>query len=312
MKPPPGLDTQMLQMDPSKSTHAAIDNSNEVKTPPGNLINVTPLPRLLIRSHSYENALVLNSKAEWGIGRSKESAIVLPDRMVSRHHAIIKAIAPGLFTLIDLESLNGSFVNEQPVKKPVILQNSDRIKIGTTEMDFQCPTRLPRVNVVQGAKSVLMTHSSTVQGVLWREILSSQGVSATWVDAGVKLTKILKFLNSIDQLPSLLLLDLGMPKSNPYDFCSWCRETYPGIKVILVSRIMRAELFATARHWAIRQGAVDLFPGLPERNLLSCMGDIASKVRIVLNALEWQTIEQSPLASTLLALQQQLKLLSLK
>lgn len=274
---------------------------------------VAPVPRLLIRSDYFERSLSLVHRKEWVIGRGKESTIVIPDRRISRRHAIVEAIAPGLFSLIDLDSLNGSFVNQQRVTKPVILQNGDRILFGQTEVNFQTPARMHLVNINYeddplACPTVLMTHASAIQGEIWREILSSQGISVVWAASKLDLMEIMKQLEILGQPPGLLLIDLGTTRSNPYDFCRWCRDIYPDLKVILVTG-MRTEIFPSERQWAIRQGAVDLLAGFPRQNLFGCMVETADKMRVVLNALEWQPLEQSSLVNTLIALQEKINLI---
>lgn len=62
------------------------------------------------------------------IGRSDECDIALPDRQVSRFHARISWNDPG-FYVEDLGSKNGTHVNGQEVKAPVLLHDGDEIQI---------------------------------------------------------------------------------------------------------------------------------------------------------------------------------------
>jgi pSer/pThr/pTyr-binding forkhead associated (FHA) protein len=274
---------------------------------PGASVLVAPIPRLVIRSHWFERSLALNHRSEWVIGRGKDNDIVLPERWISRHHAVLKYVDSAAFSLVDLGSLNGSYVSNQSATQPLILQGGDRITLGDSEIDFQCPSGEFRLNNQNGGgKTVLMTSSSQLQGEIWREILSSQGLSVLWAVSGASVPDLIKHAELIGQLPSLLLIDLVATKDNPYDLCRWCSEKHPKMRVILTTG-MRTELFPSEQQWALRQGALDLFPGFGTTSLLSNMGDIAGRLRVILQALNWQTIEQSPLASTLLALQERLK-----
>ncbi len=274
---------------------------------PGASVLVAPIPRLVIRSHWFERSLALNHRAEWVIGRGKDNDIVIPERWISRHHAVLKYVNSAAFSLVDLGSLNGSYVNHQSATQPLVMQGGDRITLGDSEIDFQCPSGDFRLNNHNsGGKTVLMTSSAQLQGEIWREILSSQGLSVLWAVSGASLQDLIKHAELIGQLPSLLLIDIEATKDNPYDLCRWCSENHPKMRVILTAG-SRTELFPSEQQWALRQGALDLFPGFGSNSLLSNMGDIASRVRVILQALNWQTIEQSPLASTLLALQERLK-----
>ncbi len=67
-------------------------------------------------------------KDDLSIGRSSESDILLDDITVSRHHAIIEK-KENVFTIKDLESLNGTYLNGL-IAGQSPLKNGDRIQIG--------------------------------------------------------------------------------------------------------------------------------------------------------------------------------------
>jgi pSer/pThr/pTyr-binding forkhead associated (FHA) protein len=296
------LDTFVTGQAMGQPSQPVVDNAPL----PANSVLVAPIPRLIIRSHWFERSIALNHRSEWVIGRGRDNDIVLPERWISRHHAVLKYVDPSAFSLVDLGSLNGSYVNHQSAGQPLLLKGGDLITLGDSEIDFQCPATDFRLNHYTGGKTVLMTSSSQLQGEIWREILSSQGLSVLWAKPGTPLQDVIKHAELVGQTPSLILVDLVATKDNPYDFCRWCNQTYPQMQVILTSG-MRTELYPSEQQWALRQGALDLFPGFGSNGLLSNMGDIASRVRVILRALNWPTIEQSPLASTLLALQERLR-----
>lgn len=63
------------------------------------------------------------------IGRSTQNDVVIDDPHISRIHArIIRQ--RGVFLLEDLNSTNGTFVNERRVVHPVVLQAGDTIRLG--------------------------------------------------------------------------------------------------------------------------------------------------------------------------------------
>lgn len=76
---------------------------------------------------------------QWSIGRSQDNAIVLKNKWVSRKHAVVQSVKMNsiyLVYFIDLDSLNGSMVNHQPVRKTILLQHEDVITIGNIELKF--------------------------------------------------------------------------------------------------------------------------------------------------------------------------------
>lgn len=63
------------------------------------------------------------------LGRSQENEIILENPFASAVHARIY-LEKGQFWVEDLESINGTFLNDHMVKKPVVLVNGDMIRIG--------------------------------------------------------------------------------------------------------------------------------------------------------------------------------------
>ena len=74
---------------------------------------------------------------EFLIGRQEEGEGTLgPDAEISRHHARI-ARSGGAFTVEDLGSTNGTFVNGRKITKAEILSPGDRIQVGATTLVVQ-------------------------------------------------------------------------------------------------------------------------------------------------------------------------------
>jgi hypothetical protein len=69
------------------------------------------------------------------IGRDPQNDLVVDDRRVSRKHAEIR-LRLGRYTLYDLQSTNGTFVNGRRVAE-VVLSDGDRINVGGVELIFR-------------------------------------------------------------------------------------------------------------------------------------------------------------------------------
>jgi Protein of unknown function (DUF3662)/FHA domain len=69
------------------------------------------------------------------IGRDPQNDIVLDDRRVSRKHAEIR-LRLGRYTLYDLQSTNGTYVNGRRVAEKV-LDDGDQISVGGLELVFR-------------------------------------------------------------------------------------------------------------------------------------------------------------------------------
>src|SRR3982074_2391390 len=76
------------------------------------------------------------------IGRSVKSCVVLDSQKVSRRHAIINVQNVGEFWLIDLGSVNGTFLNKRRVNHPVRLTDFDQLTVGDATYAFRQPLEI--------------------------------------------------------------------------------------------------------------------------------------------------------------------------
>ncbi len=95
---------------------------------------------MVLQTDAGNRHLSLAGSNCWTVGRSDDNNLVLPDRWISRNHAMIQCMETGEFYLIDLGSRNGSFVNGRRVSVPVTLRDKDLLTFGQTELQFYCPT----------------------------------------------------------------------------------------------------------------------------------------------------------------------------
>jgi len=70
------------------------------------------------------------------LGRSADNTIPLPGNHVSRQHAIVRCHNAFQYQILDLGSRNGTFVNEQRVVMPVVLESGARIRIANYQLIF--------------------------------------------------------------------------------------------------------------------------------------------------------------------------------
>lgn len=92
-------------------------------------------PRLIILSGSLESETISLKEIEiFTIGRAVKNHLTIPDYGSSREHAVIRHTTEG-FMLEDLDSRNGTFVNNSPAQK-LLLKHGDRIRVGQTYILF--------------------------------------------------------------------------------------------------------------------------------------------------------------------------------
>lgn len=75
------------------------------------------------------------TRTTWRIGRGKDNEMTLNDNSVSRRHAEIHRDKGDKFTIYDLDSLNGVYVNNEKVSKH-ILHEGDIIEVGDINFRF--------------------------------------------------------------------------------------------------------------------------------------------------------------------------------
>ena len=89
------------------------------------------------------------------VGRAENAGLLLPGTLVSRQHARVW-ISGGRFSVEDLGSRNGTFVNGVRVAGPTWLQDGDALRVGDVELEFRV--------VVNGAAASPRRRPAPVQG----------------------------------------------------------------------------------------------------------------------------------------------------
>jgi len=72
--------------------------------------------RITLKGHYSKELSVHKFDASFSVGRSRESDVVISDSAISRKHLEIRR-ENGSWTIYDLNSANGSFLNEKPVSQ---------------------------------------------------------------------------------------------------------------------------------------------------------------------------------------------------
>ena len=91
-------------------------------------------PRLAAISGKLKGAIFAINEETLVIGRETAADLCIADASVSRRHSKIERKEEG-FVITDLESLNGTFINDVPVKTR-LLEHGDRVRIGDSQFLF--------------------------------------------------------------------------------------------------------------------------------------------------------------------------------
>lgn len=111
----------------------------------------------------------------WVIGRDRKVGLSIQDKRLSRRHALIQYLPGQGFYLKDLSSTNGTYLNGEPVRRPVLLKDGDRVRLGSLFFIFfvdsnsrtlaDIPADLKNILIPEDSESPLASSSCS----LWPE-----------------------------------------------------------------------------------------------------------------------------------------------
>jgi Nif-specific regulatory protein len=171
-------------------------------------------PRLTGISGVFKGTVFALSQTEISIGRDGSNTFCLNDPSVSRRHCLLKRAPTDQWTISDLESFNGTFINGIPVKNQA-LTDGDQIAVGDVVFLFLL-RELEAESVVQLREADLITRSSIrlrLEDALYlrpEKILAEQPLTSRIARDLRLLLRISATINSIRKLDELQtqLLDL--------------------------------------------------------------------------------------------------------
>ncbi|AUD68222.1 FHA domain-containing protein FhaB/FipA [Bifidobacterium breve] len=99
--------------------------------------NVNPTLLVIIDGLLAGSSVPLTG-AEIGLGRAASNTVVLDDEFVSSHHArVYRDPSSGQWAIEDLNSTNGTVVNQQRISQPTILPARVPVRIGATTFELR-------------------------------------------------------------------------------------------------------------------------------------------------------------------------------
>lgn len=224
-------------------------------------------PRLIIKTPQEVKTVQLLEHKVWTIGRNRSNLIRILDRFASRFHGKLEIFEGRLCCYWDLNSSNGSLLNDQRIQSGVILNHGDRITIGSTELllkhRFVTTASQPQLPVNQ---QVLMIHASAVQGKIWQEILLSQNIAVEWDCPGTDLQQLVNLRTTTHTLPGLLILDVNAIAGDISALGHWCRTKVIETQILLIDS-QRNTIPPEEQSQAKANGFLDLYPAFSPRLL---------------------------------------------
>ncbi|HLZ25596.1 MAG TPA: FHA domain-containing protein [Ktedonobacterales bacterium] len=128
---------------------------------PAQVATVVSRARLVVRSISSAEGQPGSDEREFildehdvAVGRSPSCDIPLSgDQLASRRHALIR-FKNGHYTVVDLGSSNGTYLNDHEVREETPLQDGDFIKIGGHEIQFSTAPASPHASLAGARMSM--------------------------------------------------------------------------------------------------------------------------------------------------------------
>jgi pSer/pThr/pTyr-binding forkhead associated (FHA) protein len=101
-------------------------------------LNVMPPAKawLVVHGGPNDGAMLRLRRKALTIGHGSKAALALEDKTVSAEHVRIRPDGD-TFTLADMASRNGTFVNGQAIREEVHLKDGDVIRIGQTVLVYK-------------------------------------------------------------------------------------------------------------------------------------------------------------------------------
>ncbi|PYS46611.1 MAG: hypothetical protein DMF68_18640 [Acidobacteria bacterium] len=154
------------------------------------------IPRLAAVAGPLKGTIFTLIEEETMIGRESANRVCLSDASVSRRHCVIKREGE-LFKINDLDSLNGTFVNDVPVKERY-LEHGDRLRIGEYNFSFL----LHEGDVSSSSSTVLIDESNITTGANTIQVRMADAFHLMARDL-CALMKISTTINSVRELDAL-------------------------------------------------------------------------------------------------------------
>ncbi len=152
-------------------------------------------------------------------------------------------------------------------------------------------------------KLAFIVQSNRLQGLMWQALLKSQKLAVILEPAKCDLADCISQIASAGlTLPDVIVLDAEAAELNPYEFCRWCRATFPTMQIFL-TRCRQLHITDTERRWAKQQGATDFLCGFDRDTLMS---GATNNVKRILTTLDYPFLNEKALLTVLLNIRRQL------
>jgi len=161
----------------------------------------------------------LKRKRQITIGRNSDCDIILDSETVSRYHATIRAIGDGTYSIKDLGSRNGTFINGKKVKGIARISLTDKIYIGRHQLSLKGKAKDLSEELAITAIGIEKTYSNGVKALKKMDLsVPSKSLLAVMGPSGCGKSTLLKALNGDTPPTRGKVLLFGQELLSNYDY----------------------------------------------------------------------------------------------
>ena len=161
----------------------------------------------------------LKRKRQITIGRNSDCDIILDSETVSRYHATIRAIGDGTYSIKDLGSRNGTFINGKKVKGIAKISLTDKIYIGRHQLTLKGKAKDLSEELAITAIGIEKTYSNGVKALKKMDLsVPSKSLLAVMGPSGCGKSTLLKALNGDTPATRGKVLLFGQELLSNYDY----------------------------------------------------------------------------------------------
>jgi len=162
---------------------------------------------------------LLNTSGNVIVGRGADSDLMISDVTVSRQHAHIVKTSPSTFTITDLNSTNGTFINGQKLQGTRNLLTDDIILIGDFRLSLTGSTQDIRNEIAIRTEGIMKQYQNGYLGLQETSIsIPSQKLLAIMGPSGCGKSTLMKALNGDDPCTNGRVFIHGLELTANYEY----------------------------------------------------------------------------------------------
>lgn len=152
---------------------------------------------IILSGNQAGEKIEINPQEAFVFGRDGSCNVSLPERRVSRKHAVIQwDEEQKAFVIQDLGSLNGTFVNGEHIPGPKVLHDQDRIQIGSFLFEFSASEMTAAAPPPADRLSSVLRSTSPSEPPRFEAPTGTDGSSISGKLSDVPLSDLLQMLSS--------------------------------------------------------------------------------------------------------------------